>query len=108
MTEAQYDSLRARGHGLCYCPICGAPTWFTHDDHGEQYDQLLAELALLLGADGEEIDPDHRGFLNEFVGYFRYLLDLLYTALQRSGGVLHSAGSCRAVEGGGQVRLPAA
>ena len=37
MTQAEYDSLRARGHGLCYCLICRAPTWFTHDDHGELF-----------------------------------------------------------------------
>ena len=37
MTQAEYDSLRARGHGLCYCPICREATWFTHDDHGELF-----------------------------------------------------------------------
>jgi len=34
MRQAEYDSLRARGHGLCPCPTCRARTWFTHNDHG--------------------------------------------------------------------------
>jgi Zn ribbon nucleic-acid-binding protein len=34
MTQAEYDSMRARGHGLSNCPTCRARTWFTHDDHG--------------------------------------------------------------------------
>ena len=35
MTEAQYDSLHARGQGLCTCHICREPTWFTHDGYGD-------------------------------------------------------------------------
>ena len=37
MSEAEYDLLHARGHGLCPCPACRGRTWFTHDDHGELF-----------------------------------------------------------------------
>jgi len=37
MTQAEYDALRARGHGLCTCPTCRALTWFTHDAHGKLF-----------------------------------------------------------------------
>lgn len=34
MTQAEYDVLRAEGHGRFYCVCCRAMTWFTRDDHG--------------------------------------------------------------------------
>ena len=53
MTQAEYDSLRARGHGLCYCLICRAPTWFTHDDHGELFCISCGREAEVAGKEAE-------------------------------------------------------